>query len=362
MGGIYVKILPLELQEGIFSECWSSYIVAAALPHEGTRPWFLERFVDFYVPEDLAAVYYQNDPLFGPFADYDEILEYESIDWQRGDLISLLIDRIDNDRYIMISCLSQGYLHEIMLVGYDESSFYYYRPASDHGEVLTIPYSELWSSFACAVEAYAADPASQRSVLYHHLPLSCFHIKEVHERPIRMERIEGAVFEMAATDAHVRALSGSNQKGEYFYHGDGLYVLMERIIRSIADGTDEEWALSRSIKVLKKLQEARLGLTKRLSYCQQDWDIVLDRALMSQYDEMIKRIALCRCYLMKFETARERRYLFQAIDLLDDICRRDSYCLNRTLLALRKGVNDAFAQQVNGIAKLCRELQSSCAS
>lgn len=358
-----MKILPLELQEGIFSECWSSYIVAAALPHKGTHPWFLERFVDFYVPEDLAAIYYQNDPLFGPFADYDEILEYESIDWRGGDLIPLLINRIDNDRYVMISCLSrQDYLHEIMLVGYDQTSFYYYHPANDHGEVLTISFSELRTAFARAVEAYAADPAAQRSVLYHHLPLSCFHIKEIEERPIRMERIEGAVYEMAATDAHVRALSGSDKKGEYFYHGDGFYDLMERVIQSIADGTNEEWALSRSIKALDKLQEARLGLTKRLSYCQKDWGIALDRALMSQYDEMIKRIALCRCYLMRFETTRERYLCLQAIDLLTDICRRDSYCLNRTLLALREGVNDIFSRRVTAMAELCRESLDSCAS
>lgn len=117
------KMFPVKVTGGIYSKCWHSYIVAALLSDEKYFPWFVERFMDFYVSEDCVGWYQIQNAISGPYYEYEEVIDFQEIRDFSMNPIQSIREALTRHRYVISVYESEGEPHEIMIIGYDAVGF-----------------------------------------------------------------------------------------------------------------------------------------------------------------------------------------------------------------------------------------------
>lgn len=301
------KMLPVKMTGGIYSECWHSYIVAALLSDDKYLPWFVERFMDFYVSEDCVGWYRIQNVISGPYYEYEEVIDYQEIRDFSINPIQAIQETIIRNRYVISVYNFGGVLHEIMIIGYDAVGFQTYRVELSGAVQDHISYETFLQNFTSALEILEKNSKEYKYIYKFHMPLSSFGLKPEFHRAVRLERLEGTFYELHAAQKTIKV----NKEGEQtvLYHGTSI---LDFLIRKLQDEFENDESLARIIRILFKLWETSEGLRFRVDYCTQRYAIDWEETLPDDLKRLCDTVNLAKSYLIKYQMTRHKRLVSQA--------------------------------------------------
>ena len=134
------KILPLNYNPFIKSECWTFFRVSIIQAYPNVLNWFTEHFDNLTMNNEYECDFGEFGKRYNVMKYYDSILqtnEHTISDLDEDKLIKFIINNIDNNKYIIIEIDSQkvyknfedSYIAEFLIYGYDDEKNVFYTPS-----------------------------------------------------------------------------------------------------------------------------------------------------------------------------------------------------------------------------------------
>lgn len=117
------KQLPIQVDTGIKSECWTSFKLGIILNSRFAAEWISCHF-DIYM-EDNGSVVFGNNFTIYPLNYFRDILDICEVDiWAEdfGCVVPHIIEQIDRENYVFVDCFMNDYVHERLICGYNLES------------------------------------------------------------------------------------------------------------------------------------------------------------------------------------------------------------------------------------------------
>lgn len=315
------KLLPIVKENCIVSECWNSYIISAVLSRKSLYPWYVERFIDFYINRDLSCKYQQFNPYSYEYVDYSEVVEYEHFD-DNHEIIEKIKRKIDEEKYVMIylnltdllrkkymiRSLDGDYLQDVMVIGYNNTSFHCCIMINDELNVLPMEQSALKSNFYSACSIINKNPQDYTWLYSLNLPISCFRLKDNVTRKVEVNHIRLVLYSML--NPQIIKIINSNNVEDIIYHGLAVYdVLGEAMNLSREISSRDDKTLYAIIKIFNKLHESRNRLVFRMEYLEKKCDICFSSEEFDSVECLNSELVLTKNVFIKYSITLDKRLL-----------------------------------------------------
>lgn len=190
------KVLPVTINTGFTTECWTFLRLAAILSDRKNIPWFVENFNNYFVNDNYDVLYYDwGSREF--LCLYDELLEFEDLS-DKSDIVSAVIDAINQDGYVLLYC-DRFYItgsshyqkehlpHDLMIHGYDtDARVFHFIDINIDGRLWGehfVSFDILKRAFESMLEIYALDFNRWTWLYRTKVPASVFHLKHFDRKP-----------------------------------------------------------------------------------------------------------------------------------------------------------------------------------
>ncbi len=194
------KKLPITINTGFTTECWTFLRLAAILSDSKNIPWFIENFNNYFVDETYDVLYYEwSSREF--LCIYDEILQFEDIS-DKKDIVGAVIDAINQDGYVVLYCdrfyikgsphyQKEHYPHDLLIYGYDnDSKVFNFIDINIDGCLWgehTISYDIIKHAFESMLEIFTIDFDRWTWIYRTKLPASVFYLNKHFNRKPRLD-------------------------------------------------------------------------------------------------------------------------------------------------------------------------------
>lgn len=331
------KKLGVVTENVILTECWNSYIISAVLSNKNQYPWYMERFIDFYVDESYHANYYLYNSYFYEYADSDEVVQFEEFpeafrgtDWikekiDEGKYILVYLNMIEYlEKHFSLGLSRDDFLQDVMLFGYDnvDHSFDFLVMIHDELHKLKMDQGDFEKYFASACSKIQREPDKYIWLLERHLPISCFSIKNAGTRKINLNRIRLQINDMLFCQ---KQLIYNRKTGMLCQHGIKVYDMVKLAVESCETVVipDEERMFS-IIKLMNKLCESRYNFLFRMKYVEESVDILFGQKLFEKLSFLIEDIKQMKNIFIKYTLQPDAKLLKKCLDLAVS-CKENEY-------------------------------------
>lgn len=125
------KVLPVNINTGFTTECWTFLRLAAILSDKKFIPWYIENFNNYFINDTFDVQYYEwGTKEF--LCLYDEIVQFEDIA-DKNNIVEAVINAIDRGGYALLywdrfyikgspQYKKEHFPHDMMVYGYDSDS------------------------------------------------------------------------------------------------------------------------------------------------------------------------------------------------------------------------------------------------
>ena len=332
------KQLPVNLNPGISSQCFTYYRLAAILANESNRAWFAEKFYNVYLSSSFITQ-------FARFASeeylsmYDEILEVREIPVSSTpDVVREIIRSIDDNGYI-VSCadkyhihgagefLKEHSLHDVLVYGYDTASKEFdFLDFNVDG----VPYGSHKISFEDYVASFYSGLGILKNQIFHldyisrdasylvnNLPISALHVKDFKRKPDMVRILNSVVQYYNGYELTDTAPSGSGGLQKPGWYGTAVYRgYYDKFVNALLRPDTEQHLDKYMVFVrLRVLLESKSILSAKLKFLRDSNRIDLQGGLLEQIGLLHRKIGLSIHLLAKFEYSRNKDTLTRAAEL-----------------------------------------------
>lgn len=310
------KILPINMNTNITTECWTFQKLAAILSDTKYIPWYLEKFINLTIVEDFRTMYYPQDTP-EHYSIFDEVIEFRYFS-TKDHIVSQVIEAIDENGYVLIDTdyyymphtaeyQKSHYTHLIIVYGYDKSSQAFYIVDLDKSyswKKFKCPFSQIEEAFYSRCDLLVVNKSKDYKLMpIYHLPASSFYLKDsfnlkqprinriFHEISNCLSGLESRSIEPKLWNniTNVRRSGISIYKGFY----EDLYNMVTK---------DPTYLKNNFIPILglKSLTECKTGLKIRLEYLVENNIIKSFDSVISSIDEICNLLVKCQSLVTNY--------------------------------------------------------------
>jgi len=323
------KLLPINLNTGITTDCWNFYRLAVILSDEKLLPWFVERFIEVLMHENFTTAYYDFGSLDAYFT-YDEVLEYEEI-INKEAIISVIFDSVNRNGYVYLYWdryfikespffKKDHSLHDMLIIGYDDKQEEIYYIDIGINNILwgihTVKFDNFVEAFSSGLKIVRERPNDFIWLHAYYLPACIFYLKnKTFNRGPRLGRI------YASLEVCLRGREFINKKfvpdkntSSVFRSGTSIYKgyyedLNEVLVNKNSNLLNENKHILYGIK---RLIESKNGLLFRLNYLNKHNYVTLDESLVKNIKQLLNTLEISFQLMSKYAFTMNIKYLERA--------------------------------------------------
>ncbi len=326
------KILPINLNTNITTECWTFHKLAAILSDAKYRPWYLEKFINLTIVEDFRTMYYPQDTP-EHYSIFDEVIEFKYFS-TKDQIVSQVIEAINENGYVLIDTdyyymphsaeyQKSHYTHLIIIYGYDNSSQAFHIVDLDKSyswKKFKCPFSQIEEAFYSRCDLLVSNKSKDYKLMsVYHLPASSFFLKNTFS--LKQPRIYRIYNEISG------CLSGLESKSikptlwdnitKVRRSGVSIYKSYCEDLYNIVS-EDSTFLKNNFIPVLglKALTECKIGLKLRLEYLVHNGIIKSFDSVIGSIDEICDLLVKCQSLVTNFSLTDNISCLERSMELL----------------------------------------------
>lgn len=331
------KILPLNVDVGITTECWTLYRLSAILTNNKYYSWYYERFINLTMVDNCEVVYYPT--YFGNYQYriienqfiYDEVLNCKLIDYKNKGIVDAIIEGINNGWYSLIDYnrffiegdqryLKENSYHDVIICGYDmkDEVFYCfdYNLRNIQIGIQTIKFDQLEKAFLSSINYHRK--IGEYSQYCENLPATFIRPDNRFEREVCLGRILDTL-DNYMNSHNIEIISNGNtlnlRKGISIYKGY-YQDLYERLLDNENYFSNNALPLFR----IKTVGESKKGILTRMNYLMANKYICFNESeLEEKVNEFMNKIELVFSIMSKFYYTHDKSLLMRTNEIWHQI-------------------------------------------
>lgn len=340
------KILPLNTNVEIYSECWTHMRLAFILSRSEYYPWYCENLNNYYIENKFYSIEFDHAFTSSYFEIYKSILNDKTLEIN-AETKDEIVNTINNNGYLILFC-NYEYLfpleedktnHEILIFGYDneEKTFLTYLHYKNKWIIKSVNQKKVIESVYKAI--YSQEDYFLRSIRFQ-LPCIAYFFKENIQENLNVKTIflqlskylEGSCFKNLSCQSH-QWIPENKQLDSYdVYFGISVYdAYTKELLEDIKENAENiRDYLFRGIEHLlasKREMENKVKFICNRYNC--NYNFVLNNR------KVIDNLIIFRNFLMKYYFNSNLDDVKRAISILDETKKMDQIYYANTLEILQ---------------------------
>ncbi|WP_159881533.1 hypothetical protein [Paenibacillus puerhi] len=281
------KLLPINLDTGITTDCWHFMKLAPILSDERFTPWYIERFIELEMGikegdplGDFWVQYYRLEYIDLELL-YQGVLEFNRFDMSESlDIVAESMDNIDRGGYVLLGCdnyyvrKSMYYqkhhcMHEYLLFGYNmqEKIFHILSMKENKWTTDTITFEEIEQGMQSGLSYMRNEFDGHYRLFRFDMPATSFFLKHHFiKKPNLHKVLESIQNYLTGGIRTVDTGFGTTRASSTEWIGISIYDgLINRICELVE--SDPSLLMERNIILgIKKIGENKRGMLFRMKY------------------------------------------------------------------------------------------------
>lgn len=247
------KILKIEKNPVVNSECWTYYKLAVIETSENFNEWLLCH-LSLYINQAGIAVFGENGIMY-PITYFEDILDITDVDIfsvKDDEIVDFIIKQINNNRYVILDLnydrlfykenTTSFWLHETLIYGYDSQTKKFITPVMTNSnfEELEIDFDTIRLAFLEAQKYFSQERKRiyNRRHWYYGITiingLKKYHNSNIHYEFIKRLKLE---LENASVIKQVKSIDGLRESR--FYTGIGVISHLSTLIHAYIENNEK---------------------------------------------------------------------------------------------------------------------------
>lgn len=324
-----MKKLPVTLNTGLTTECWTFAKLAAILASPQYLPWYMERFIFCVVDEYFNFGHSEIDSLEA-LCNYDEVITSKNIT-EKDDITKSIIQEIDKSRYVIALCdyyyiegsreyMKKHWLHNMLIYGYDHNSkeFNYigfYINNKYWGEHV-IKFDMLKEAFNNGLNIIDEDIDNYIYLFRHNLPATAIYLNEDFNREPRIELIYSSIVKclrggevIISNTEEDSFCSGVRRFGVSIYKSyyENLYNILLSMPKDLFVSSFERMSLIEG--AMKALVENKQRLHSLWNYLNEGKFVIIPMEIIDNTKLLCKLLEQVHQLSIKYSLTMEAKYM-----------------------------------------------------
>ncbi|CAM4456523.1 hypothetical protein FHS16_004279 [Paenibacillus endophyticus] len=306
------KILPINLNTGLTTDCWHFMKLAPLLADDRYVPWFVERFIELEMGiwegdpiQDFWIQYYRLEHYDLELL-YQGVLEFEHFEQRDfSAIVKSTVDRISQGGYVLLGCdnyyirkseyyQKQHCMHEYLLFGFNQQERFFHTLAmkGNRWTTETVSFDEIEQGFQSGLNHMRGDFVGHYRLFRFGMPATSFKgVPQPKSRPNMYKILESVENCLSGGTRHVvmgeKDGTGTGPPKKFVeWSGMSIYDGLQNRISACIE-VYPSLLMDRSIILgIKKLCENKRGIFSRLQYLDQHHYIRLQNRHIEMLNEL----------------------------------------------------------------------------
>lgn len=314
------KYLPLKINCSITTECWSFYRFAIIEAYPNLTNWTIQHYNHLFADEHLELFYGANGQKYDQYNCYSPVLNIKGLFREEilpEQLVPFIKRQIDKGIYVLVECeygylrdKLPGYIHEILVCGYDDDRQAFQSPILDglKWNIAYITYNDLEVAYSI-LDDISLDCLSENLYRREYLmPITLITANTQYNVDYNLCSFYKDVMYICSESYKVhKTFIDELEHGKSFHGYWSCYNALLTVSNNILNdekyySTEYQYAL-----YIKKLYDYRTKLQKDLSTLIKFFNISFDSKLTAMGKDIVKMLNICYMTAIKYNITKDKQ-------------------------------------------------------